>query len=126
MSDKRLEVLKSMGDHYGDLYKRVHYLFVGNGAGFAGGLTFLKEYSSDPRFHGIGVPIALFGVGLIAAVANYITLAAAQMNAKNSVMDGAQHGPSMPVFYIHYGSLVVSGLAFLIAVGVIIYRVVAF
>lgn len=119
MTDKRLDVLKSMGDHYGDLYKRVHYLFVGNGAGFAGGLTLLKDHP------GIGLVIALFGIGLIAAVVTYITLAISQMKAKSAALDKKTHDPSMPVFYLHYGSLVVSGLAFIVAIGLVIYRVAA-
>lgn len=122
MQDKRFEVLKSMKDHYDHLYRRVHYLFLAHGAGFVGGLTILKEYASAPRYEGVGIPIALFGVGLIAAIAAYITLALAQMNAKNSVLDRKQHPPSMTAFYMHYGSLVVSVVALLAAIIIIIWR----
>jgi hypothetical protein len=125
MKDKRLEVLKSMKDHYDHLFNRVHYLLIANGAGFAGGLTILKDYTSTPQYHGVGIPIALFGIGLLAAIAAYITLSLAQMNAKNSVLDKAQHPPSMPVFYVHYTGLVISTIAFLAAIVVIIYRVAA-
>jgi hypothetical protein len=125
MEDQRLEVLKSMKDHYDHLYTRVHYLFVAHGAGFAGGLSILKDYMSTPQYKGVGVPIALFGIGLIAAIAAYITLSLAQMNAKNSVLDRKQHPPSMPGFYIHYGALAVSIVALLLAIAIIIWRAAA-
>lgn len=125
MEDKRLEVLKSMKDHYDHLYSRVHYLFVAHGAGLVGGLTFLKDYASAAQYKGAGVPIALFGVGLIAAIAAYITLSLSQMKAKNSVLDRTQHPPSMPVFYIHYGALTISIVALLIAIAIIIWHVAA-
>jgi hypothetical protein len=54
MPDKRLDVLKSMKDHYDHLFSRLHYLLVGNGAGFAGGLTILKDYTSTPQYRGVG------------------------------------------------------------------------
>ena len=93
MEDKRLDVLKSMKDHYDHLYSRVHYLLVAHGAGFVGGLTILKEYTSTPQYRGVGLPIALFGVGLIAAIVAYITLSLAQMHAKNSVFDKKEYAP---------------------------------
>jgi len=126
MDDKRLEVLKAMKDlHYDRLYSNVHYLFMANGAGFVGGLTIFKDYASTPQYKGVGIPLALFGMGLIAAIAAYITLNLAQMNAKNSVLDGKQYPPSMPVFYIHYGALVASIVALLAGITIIIWRVVA-
>lgn len=126
MEDKRLDVLKSMKDHYDHLYSRVHYLFMAHGAGFVGGLTILKEYVSTPQYKGVGIPIALFGLGLIAAIAAYITLSLAQMHAKNSVFDRKQYPPSMPVFYIHYGALAVSIVALLAAIIIIIWRTAGF
>lgn len=122
MVDKRLDVLKSMKDHYDHLFSRLHYLFVAHGAGFVGGLTILKDYTSTPQYRGVGLPIALFGIGLLAAILAYITLSLAQMNAKNSVLDKVKP-PSMPVFYIHYAMLAVSIILLFIAVGIIIYRV---
>jgi hypothetical protein len=106
MEDKRLEVLKSMKDHYDHLHSHVRYLFLAHGAGLMGGLTILKVYVSTPQYKGVGIPIALFGIGLIAAIAAYITLSLARINAQNSVLDRKQH--PMPVFYIHYGALAVS------------------
>jgi len=123
MADKRLDVLKSMKDHYDHLFRRVHYLLVAHGAGFAGGLTILKDYTSTPQYRGVGIPIACFGIGLLAAIVAYITLSLAQMNAKNSVLDKVEYPPSMPVFYIHYAALAISIIAFFVAVGIIVYRV---
>jgi hypothetical protein len=117
MSDKRLEVVKSMNEHYDGLFKRVHYLFVGNGAGFAGGLSFLKEY------HDIRWPVLLFGTGLLAAVFTYVGLAAAQTAATNAALSSKVHQPSQVVFYLHYGSLLVSSCAFILAICVAMYRV---
>ena len=36
MVDKRLEVLKAMNEHYGQLFSRLHYLLVAHAAGFVG------------------------------------------------------------------------------------------
>ena len=76
-----------------------------------------------PQYRGVGIPIALFGIGLLAAIAAYITFSLAQMKAKNSVLDKIEYPPSMAVFYIHYVALAISVLAFVVAVGVIIFRV---
>ena len=123
MADKRLDVLKSMKDHYDHLYVRIHYLFVAHGAGLVGGLTLLKDYAATPQYKGVGLPIALFSVGLIAAITAYITLSWAQMKAKNAVLDRASLDPSMPVFYVHYIGLAISIIAFVVALGIIIWRV---
>jgi hypothetical protein len=122
MEDKRLEVLKSMKDHYDHLFSRIHYLFVANGAGFIGGLTIIKDYTSTPQYRGVGIPISLFGVGLVSAILSYIALSFAQMIAKNSVLDKVQTPPSMPIFYIYYGGLVVSVVTLIGALGIIIWR----
>jgi hypothetical protein len=125
MADKRLEVLKAANDHYDPPVQPGALPLRGSRRGFVGGLTILKDYVSTPQYKGVGLPIALFGVGLIAAIAAYITLSLAQMNAKNSVLDSKQHSPSMPVFYIHYGALTLSIVALLVAITIIIWRVAA-
>ncbi|MGY4174736.1 hypothetical protein ACVIHH_000027 [Bradyrhizobium sp. USDA 4518] len=120
MDDKRLNILKSMNEHYDQLYKRVHYLFVGHGAGLVGCLTILKDYGSTPQYRGVGLPIVLFGIGLIAAIVNYITLAFSQMVAKDTVLGGPVREPSMTVFWIHYGAMAISIIAFIVALVIIV------
>lgn len=124
MDDKRFEVLTAMKDHYAHLFSRVHYLFVAHGAGFVGGLTILKDYTSTPQYRGIGIPIAIFGIGLISAVASYGALSFAQMLAKNAVLDRKGQKPSELVFWLHYGGFGISVVALIAALGFIIFRVV--
>jgi hypothetical protein len=123
--DNRLTVLKAMNDHYDQLFRRVHYLFVAHSAGLVGTLTILKDYASTPQYRGVGLPAGLFGAGLIAAILTYIALSFAQMVAKNSVLDRAEQEPSMFVFWVHYGGLAVSVVSFVVALLIIIWHVIS-
>ena len=121
MTDKRLTVLASMQDHYDGLFKRLHYLFAGHGTGLVSSLAVLKDYISIPQYHGVGLLIALFGIGLVCTILSYITLSYSQTLAKNAVLDRTAHEPSMLVFYIHYGGLFASVLTFVVAVCIIVW-----
>jgi hypothetical protein len=123
VADKRFEVLSAMKDHYAHLFSRIHYLFVGNGGAFVLGLTVLKDHAATPQYRGVGIPIALFGLGFLATIVAYATLSFSQMIAKNAALDRKRVEPSMVVFWAHYGSLAFSLAAFVVALLIIIGRV---
>lgn len=54
-------------------FKAIGYLLTANGAGLIGCLSVLKEYSSMPQLHGIGIFIVLFSLGFIAAIFAFMT-----------------------------------------------------
>jgi hypothetical protein len=125
MEDKRFTVLQSMKDHYDHLFSRIHYLFVAHGAGLVGCLTVLKDYASTPQYRGLGIPVALFGVGLICTMLSYISLSIAQMMAKNAVLDRSKPAKSETVFWVHYAGLLVSVGTFIGAICIIIWRTIS-
>ena len=60
-------------EFHGVITKAANYLLVANGAGLVGTLSVIKDYATTPQLKGMGIFIALFGIGLIAAIISYIS-----------------------------------------------------
>ena len=45
---------------------------VAHGAAFVGCFALLKDYATTPAYKGVGIFIALFGVGFVLAISAYI------------------------------------------------------
>jgi hypothetical protein len=50
--------------------KAINTLMVGHAAGLVTCLTLIKDYHSTPQLKGLGLFIALFGVGLVCAISS--------------------------------------------------------
>src|SRR5438045_3153573 len=60
-------------EFHGVVTKAANYLLVANGAGLVATLSVIKDYKDTPQLKGMGIFIALFGIGLIAAIICYIS-----------------------------------------------------
>jgi hypothetical protein len=79
----RLDVIKDNFDTYG---KGANLLLVANAAGLVGCLSTLREYNSTPLLRGIGMPIVLFGLGLLFAISGYVAMSASRLEKTNEVI----------------------------------------
>jgi K+-sensing histidine kinase KdpD len=52
--------------------KAINTLMVGHAAGLVTCLTLIKDYHSTPQLKGLGLFIALFGVGLVCAISSSV------------------------------------------------------
>jgi len=110
--------LKLIQDQYDQHLKSASYLLAAHAAGLAGCLTVLKDYANTPQLRGLGIFVMLFGVGLIAAILNYISLVFARGIAVN-VQTGQTilHEPTRDfVANVHLIAVGLSLLALLIAI----------
>jgi hypothetical protein len=67
--EKRIEKLSSIIE---ETIKAIQLLMIANGAALAATLTLLKDYDTTAKYKGIGVFIALFGSGFLAAMAAFV------------------------------------------------------
>ena len=97
--------------------KALNYLLVANGAGFAGCLATLKDYTSVPQLHGIGILIVIFAVGLVLGTLAFILFQVAHFEIMHRVLVGEEN-PLRAIFYMGFsnfcmklsGGLFVSGV----------------
>jgi hypothetical protein len=110
--------LKYYHDNYELHFKGANYLMVAHAAGFVGCLSVLKDYAAVPVLKGIGFYIIIFGIGMIASMLYYISLALARSTALNEVMqDKPPHEPTRTFLTIfHFLSISVAILMLLIAI----------
>ena len=118
------ELLKFMGDHYDHNFKAANYLLVAHGAALAASLSVLKDYASTPQLKGIGTFVILFGVGLLAAIVYYASLALARATVLNAIMSDEYAGQSTARFLgnVNIGALSIAVAAMVVAIVVVIWR----
>jgi hypothetical protein len=117
-SEQKDRLLRLYQANYESLFKGANYLFVAHGAGFLGCLALLKDYASTPQYKGIGFFVIVFGIGLIAGLLYYISLAFSRATALNAVMDEEEVDRAWQLFLtlINVPALVISIGALLVAI----------
>jgi uncharacterized membrane protein YiaA len=111
-------------DHYERTVKSANYLLVAHGAGLVGCLSVIKDYANVPQLKGLGFFIALFGIGLLGAIAYYalatfsIMFAAAQTEIKSK----AEYRGLIALSHLGVWGAIISLATLVIAVVAIIVR----
>jgi hypothetical protein len=109
-------------DHYDNHFKSANYLLAAHAAGLIGCLSVLKDYNSTPQLKGLGVFVVLFGIGLIAAIVNYIAVFLARATVMN-VKDYDPDGPTTKFLMgLHLCALAVALVALIVAIVILIFR----
>lgn len=113
-----------LSGHYDIHLKSANYLLAAHAAGLIGCLATLKDYATTPQLKGIGVYIVIFGIGLLAAAANYIGLVFARMLALNIADNAAYVLPDSIglVTKVHLWGLGIALTLFVVAVIGIIFK----
>jgi len=117
-------VLNVIGGNYDHQLKSANYLLAAHGACLVLCLSVLKDYSPTSHFRGIGVFIVLFGIGLLAAIVNYISLSLARGVALNAVMDEIEADEATTGFLLklHLPALITSIGTLVLAVLIVMVR----
>jgi len=108
----------SMKDHYDIHFKNANYLLAAHAVGLVGCLQVLKDYNSTPQLRGIGIFVVLFGVGLLAAIANYIVAVLSRATAMGN-NDEATIKFLLP---LHFCAVGVALATLVVAIIILIYR----
>lgn len=85
---------ETMKSHYEIHFKSANYLIAAHAVGLVGCLTALKDYAATPQLKGVGFSVILFGVGLLASIANYVGTVFSRSVAINAETYG--HDPHEP------------------------------
>jgi hypothetical protein len=105
-------------DYLERLEKGNHYLLVAHGAGFAGCLAVLKDYSAVPQLKGLGVFVWLFGYGFLAAALSFIFL----ISVRSEAVDTFAHYMKLktrPTQKAHVAAISIMGISmFLLAAAI--------
>ncbi len=89
MADDKIKMeLDFISGNYEHLLKTANYLLAAHGASLLLCLSVLKDYSAAGNLKGVGTFIVLFGIGLLAAIANYISLSLSRSVAMNAAKAG--------------------------------------
>jgi hypothetical protein len=75
MAELQKVISDDVKDHYESQIKSANYLLVAHAAGLIGCLSVLKDYATTPQLKGMGIFIILFGIGLLGAILNYVSIA---------------------------------------------------
>ncbi|MGY2805609.1 hypothetical protein [Bradyrhizobium sp. USDA 4506] len=78
--------MKAANEHWESFIKGATLMLGGNGVGFGGCLTMLKD--GVPSIPGLGVFILFFGVGLLGSVGYYATLTISKVELQQAVVSG--------------------------------------
>jgi len=92
MAEDARVISEKARDHYEAQVKSANYLLVAHAAGLVGCLSVLKDYATTPQLKGMGTFIVLFGVGLLGAILNYVSIAFSVMAATNRKDDFSLSG----------------------------------
>jgi hypothetical protein len=75
--------------HFELEFKAVGYLLTAHGAGLAGCLALLKDYANTPNLKGLGLFIACFGIGFLAAIIAFMAAQYFRSQVMSVFLDGA-------------------------------------
>ena len=78
--------VKAANEHWETFIKGATLMLGGNGIGFGGGLTMLKD--GVPSIPGPGTFILSFGIGLLGSVAYYATLTINKIELQQAIVSG--------------------------------------
>ena len=100
--------------------KALNYLMVANGAGLAGCLAGLKDYSTVPQLHGIGALIVIFVAGLILGALAFVVFQSAHFEIMHNVLTD-EDNPRRAAISMTIANLLMkaSGGAFILALIII-------
>jgi hypothetical protein len=117
--DKKV-ISEKARDHYDAQAKGANYLLVAHAAGLIGCLSVLKDYATIPQLKGLGTFILIFGVGLLAAIANFVGISLSVMFAMN-MRDDRNHRrrfwlAAVNITLIGFAGLIVSLVALVVGI----------
>jgi hypothetical protein len=90
MAELQKVISDDVKDHYESQIKSANYLLVAHAAGLIGCLSVLKDYATTPQLKGMGIFIILFGIGLLGAILNYVSIAFGVLIATSSPKPGSR------------------------------------
>jgi hypothetical protein len=124
MADNRQLEIDFVQKNYEHNLKTANYLLGAHGACLLLALSALKEYSVTSPVKGVGTFIVLFGVGLLAAIANYASLSLARGVAINAARDDEEADETTVKFIskAHLTALSISLFLFILAVSTAMWR----
>jgi hypothetical protein len=124
MADDRQLEIDFVQKNYEHNLKTANYLLGAHGACLLLALSALREYSTIGPVKGVGTFIVIFGVGLLAAIANYASLSLARGVAINAARNEAEADETTVKFIsrAHLIALSISLLLFILAVLVAMWR----
>lgn len=93
MDVDRLKLNFEAAKYFSEMRSKIlGYLFTAHGAGLIGCLSVIKDYSTVPQYKGLGVFIAVFAVGMLAAVLAYVASVLDDSTEMSAILDGKTLG----------------------------------
>ena len=113
MTRKKAE-LDFAKDGYEHNLKSAGYLLAAHAAGLAGCLSTFKDYATGAQLKGGDFFIVLFGLGLLSAILNYISLSLSRSVVLNSIVGATErHEPTEDFLKRFHTSALASAMFFL-------------
>ena len=111
-------LLKVVQEGYEHHLKTANYLVAAHAAGLIACLALIKDYANTPMLKGIGFYIIVFGIGILASIAHYISLSFSRATAITDTIEERDADEFTKRFLAlwHFGSVLVSLLAMIVAI----------